>query len=456
VLLILIVAFVLFKIPYLSVPLYGDEAWVYGPAVVQLLKNGISLLPSGLHPDLSRGHPMIFHAIAALWLQIFGTSVTAMHVFSLALTCITFILLFALTTKLANQKAALFATLFCMLQLPILEQSGMLLPEMLLSAFTLGAFWAYLQKKYWLYFLFASGAILTKESGIVTILAVVAYHFIEVYFQKKKVKEAFTASLKYLLPLIGWFVFLVGNYHTYGWFFFPEHISYISLEPSILWDKISGYFVFVSIYRGSNFLFFMPPALALFYLIQRKKIASNAAFNYWLLTLFIIGFILFGALNFYSSRYMTPNLFIFAALFSAIIFNWIRAQWFYLAMLFVMIAVQLDHLQIRSNHKLNLGYADNVICHQKAIDFMLLHHLENEKVYAFFLGKEILSHSESGYVPGDREFTHFIDAPSNQAQYYLFTNFDTDDSESAFRDTLQAQEIFYFSQGKAWAKVLKK
>jgi len=83
VLFLVLVIFIACKIPHLYYPYYWDESWPYAVAIKDMYKHGISLLPSAIDPELSRGHPLFFHAFAAIWMNIFGASHVAMH--SLAL-----------------------------------------------------------------------------------------------------------------------------------------------------------------------------------------------------------------------------------------------------------------------------------------------------------------------------------------------------------------------------------
>ena len=64
------IAFIIFKIPHLSMPYCWDEAWVYGPAVRMMAENGLGLLPDALPVHYSRGHPLLFHFLAAGWLTV--------------------------------------------------------------------------------------------------------------------------------------------------------------------------------------------------------------------------------------------------------------------------------------------------------------------------------------------------------------------------------------------------
>ena len=65
-----IIAFIIYKMPHLSLPYYWDEAWVYGPAVRLMEQTGLSLLPDALPVYYSRGHPLLFHFLGASWIKI--------------------------------------------------------------------------------------------------------------------------------------------------------------------------------------------------------------------------------------------------------------------------------------------------------------------------------------------------------------------------------------------------
>ena len=63
--------FIIFKLPHLSLPYYSDEAWSYIPAIHMMETNGLSMLPDALPPDVSRGHPLLFYFLGALWMRVF-------------------------------------------------------------------------------------------------------------------------------------------------------------------------------------------------------------------------------------------------------------------------------------------------------------------------------------------------------------------------------------------------
>ncbi|MEL6653457.1 MAG: glycosyltransferase family 39 protein, partial [Bacteroidota bacterium] len=78
--------FVIAKWSDLSLPFFWDELGVYGPGVLAMVDNGVGMLPSALPADLSRGHPLFFYFLFALWTKVVGYSLVKIHFFALMVT----------------------------------------------------------------------------------------------------------------------------------------------------------------------------------------------------------------------------------------------------------------------------------------------------------------------------------------------------------------------------------
>jgi len=137
-LLAVIIIFIGVKIPFLSLPYYWDEAWAYGPAIRTMESTGLGILPNALPPELSRGHPLLFHFLGAGWMKLFGTSVTAAHIFPLLVSVLLLVAVYAFGKKIFLSSKAGFTAAFALALQPIfLAQSGLLSPEVLLALFSL-------------------------------------------------------------------------------------------------------------------------------------------------------------------------------------------------------------------------------------------------------------------------------------------------------------------------------
>jgi 4-amino-4-deoxy-L-arabinose transferase-like glycosyltransferase len=106
-----LVVFILCKVPHLYYPFYWDESWPYATAVRTMYNHGISLMPGAIEGELSRGHPLFFHAAAATWMKVFGATHFSMHCFALFIAVCCLVAVYEAGLRLFNQRVALLALL---------------------------------------------------------------------------------------------------------------------------------------------------------------------------------------------------------------------------------------------------------------------------------------------------------------------------------------------------------
>src|ERR1700733_5833249 len=104
VLLLVLILFIMIKIPYLLYAFYWDESWPYVPAIIAMHSHGASLLPNAIDPNLSRGHPLFFHALGALWIDVFGGSNKSMHSFALVISLLFLISIYEAGYRIYNKR----------------------------------------------------------------------------------------------------------------------------------------------------------------------------------------------------------------------------------------------------------------------------------------------------------------------------------------------------------------
>lgn len=181
-----IAALIAFKLPHLSLPYFWDEAWVYAPAVLEMHKNGLSLLPDAIPPELSRGHPLLFHFLAAVWVKIFGTSFFAFHSFALAVSVSLLVAVYFFCKEFFSPMMGLLSAAMLAVQPLFIAQSSFLLPEVMMALWTVLTLYFYLKEKWMLFIVFASLMLLTKESGIVLLGTIGLWTLFENVFLKKE------------------------------------------------------------------------------------------------------------------------------------------------------------------------------------------------------------------------------------------------------------------------------
>ncbi|MGL5890546.1 MAG: glycosyltransferase family 39 protein, partial [Bacteroidia bacterium] len=145
---LLCAAFVLIKLPYVDLPYYWDEAWVYAPAVQEMAASGPSLAPDAIPAELTRGHPLLFHFFAAIWVTIFGNTPVAAHSFALFVSLLLLLAVYRTASRVFSPGAGIAAVVLICVQPVFFAQSGLLLPEIMLALFLLLALQAYTENKW--------------------------------------------------------------------------------------------------------------------------------------------------------------------------------------------------------------------------------------------------------------------------------------------------------------------
>lgn len=296
--LVVLLLFTAVKIPALSVPLFWDEVGVYGAAGLYMHDHAISMLPAALPPELSRGHPLLYTCIQAIWFSLFGDTVLGGHIGNL---CISLVLLYSvwfIMHKRVSARAALIAVCLIAIQPIFFAQSVMILPEVLLTLFMLWALFCWIEQRYLGFAIFATLAILTKETAVI-IPAVAFAHLILV----RELRSAITwrILLALLFPWLMFGVFLLVQKLQNGWYFFPYHGENIKLHLPLILDLLEKYCRFLFIEQG-RILLTVVAALAIVYNLVIKQYRINK----FLLLLFLLcaASVAINCISFYLDRYV--------------------------------------------------------------------------------------------------------------------------------------------------------
>ncbi|HZX63012.1 MAG TPA: glycosyltransferase family 39 protein [Bacteroidales bacterium] len=301
-----ILVFFLIKLHDVNIPYYWDEMGVYVPAAFHMKDAGhISLLPGSLDPLFSRGHPLLFTFCNALVFKIFGETITVGHLFALFLGIATLVLFFIIAKKLFNKKVAFFATVLLSFQPIFFTLSVQILPEMMLTFFTLVCIYGILKKKWVLFAIFGSLAMLTKESAIVIPLTALILLLIDSIRDKDFfTMKRFRLFLLGTTPLFVFGLFLIIQKIQNGWFLFPEHMGYIHWEMEKLSKGAERIFQDMFIWQGRWMVgasFLAGILLSLF--SKTLKIEPKGKIIYTF-SLFIFLAFIFADINYYLTRYI--------------------------------------------------------------------------------------------------------------------------------------------------------
>ncbi len=251
--LLICIAFVVVKIPYLNLPYLWDEAWVYAPAVFEMYENGPSLSPNSIDPQLSRGHPILFHFLAVCWMTIFGSDFIAIHSFSLFLSLCLLIAVYSLGKQLLNSSTGFWAAALLAIQPIFLMHSGFLLPEIQVALFTILTIKFYLRKSTLLFILSGACLLLTKETGILTIGIIGLVELFQFASERDFSKKRVVRLLSVGAPVLLAFLFFFVQYLQFGWFMFPEHMDMFNTD-SPKWQKKIGLAIDLLFFQQKRYL----------------------------------------------------------------------------------------------------------------------------------------------------------------------------------------------------------
>lgn len=295
----------------LFLPLYWDEIGVYGPGILYMLDNGISMLPSGLDPELSRGHPLFFYALFASWVKLLGYSLFKLHLLSLLISLGLFASVFHIAKEISSPTYSLIVSIWLMIQGVSLAQASLALPEVLLALELLWALYFFYKERMGLFILTASLALLTKESALVLPIACACWHIADSFIAKKSISmRRIGVSFAPLLPYL---IFLAIQKQTYGWYFFPYHMELVNLDFGVILEKLGDYLKWIFWDQG-RFIYTAFTLSGYFFFLFTKRKTDLIFIS--LLFLFLLGFLAFSALNVYMDRYVYA-IFPILALFTA-------------------------------------------------------------------------------------------------------------------------------------------
>ena len=299
-------AFLLSRLWLLDLPLFWDELGVYGQSVFHLADNQICPAPSCLPPVLSRGHPMLYVFLNALWAEVGGLSIPSLRFFNLLVSLGLLGLVYRITSRHWNPQAGLMAASILAIQPLFAIQSVMILPEMMLAFFVTGMIGAWFRRSWLWYVVLGLGAVWTKETGIVVPLALISARVLQSLFRRES--DGLPADLAILsTPLLGFMAFLALQKAQLGWFLFPYHESLIDLTPSVVLFKLQEFVEFLLLQQGRwTWMLVLLLITAIRVLQGKGDWLSDLTHNPRTLTLVVVvaSLLVFSSLNAYMNRYL--------------------------------------------------------------------------------------------------------------------------------------------------------
>lgn len=504
-----IAALVTFKWQYLGLPYFWDEAWVYAPAVLEMHKSGLSLLPDAIPPELSRGHPLLFHFLATLWVSIFGTSFFAIHSFPLLISVALLIAVYFFCKDFFSPLVGLLSALMLAVQPIFIAQSSFLLPEVMMALWTILSLYFYLKEKWILYIVFASLMLLTKESGVVLIGAIGFWNFTQTVFLKRK--NIFDIAVIKTWLIIAFPLVIAGIYFLiqklqYGWFFYPEHIGMLTFNWEVFHEKFLNIYSFLLQGQGRYFLLVSFFVCASFFWKELKPfdkifipsaylLATFVLFNLWNLddkitlviiliifarlfetvfiriynkderigaalcvsALFAFLYFIFCQLNFLSLRYLLLIIPIIIMVVLGFIHTILEnRKWLFILIALISVANCLRQInKYETVGDYNLSYIDAIKAQKKFVNYCEQNNWYSSKIFAGFNSKISLNETVQGYRNTDGRFTSVTDSLTNDVEFCVFTNIEPRADYDSLLNEINLEHLISFEENKVWIDVYK-
>jgi hypothetical protein len=398
-------AVLLAHLPLLSLPYYWDEAGYYIPAAYDFFRTG-SLIP---FTTLSNAHPPLPSLYLALWWKTFTfvpwvTRLAMCAVSSLALLGV--YQLAIITTQ--RSKVAVTTVALTGLYPVWFAQSSLAHADMFAAAATLWALVFFFEERLWSAIMCFSLAALSKETAIVTPLALATWQ-VWLIFAPEKCKPV-TAPLRShiekagilllpILPLGCWYFY---HWHRTGFFFGnPEYLRY-NATATLTPMRVMLAFAHRVFHITAHMNLFVPVlsmlACMMLPAIQgRERISISDQLQFYVIILANLLFfsVLGGAL---LTRYLLP---LYPLMLLVCINTFYRRlrQWPYLVALSVVafLAGLFINPPYRFAPEDNLAYRDVILLHEGAIRQIEAHY-PDATVLSAWPATDELSKPELGYV----------------------------------------------------------
>jgi 4-amino-4-deoxy-L-arabinose transferase-like glycosyltransferase len=165
---VIFVAIFLLHAPLLRLPFFWDEAGFYVPAAYDLA-HFHTLIP---RTTMDTGHPPLSAAYLALWFMLSGWKPAVARIAMLLLAAFALTNVFLLAKRLTRTGVAVATTIATAIYPIFFVQSSLTHADLTAAAFTLWGLRLYVERRIWPAQLAFSLAVLSKETAIITPLAV--------------------------------------------------------------------------------------------------------------------------------------------------------------------------------------------------------------------------------------------------------------------------------------------
>ena len=454
----IIVALIAYKLRFLSLPYYWDEAWPYSVATRTLYDHGLSFMPTAIPAFVSRGHPLMFFFLGATWMKVFGTGLLQGHLFSLTVSVLLIGTIYGFCSRFFSARIGFIAALLFAVQAVFIAQSVFLMPEVLMALWTMACFYTWFTGRYVLFVLFAAAMLLTKESGGVLIIAFGSCEIAWALFGKPFLFR----KLLTRLAIIAAPVALAGIYFVlqkilYGWFLYPFYMDYLSSQWTTFTKNLPSASAYLSIYYGRNGFSFLVIAAAITILATKRKYFEGEEKKVLTaLCCYVAMYLVFSSVNYYIPRYLLcafPPFIIAGAVVVDKAFARIR-----IAYPLAIAGIASTCLYFYCNHTGTEGdrdYSPSIKANMQVVSFCEQQRLNDHFIFTTCVLRYSFNEPCVGFLSGTA-FTHIQWEFDSKTEYCVFSKDEYDEGLiNGLKSHNDLQLIKRFDQGEAWCELYR-
>lgn len=453
---ILIVCLIVYKLPFLNIPYYWDEAWPYSTAVHQLIESGLSFTPSSIPAYVSRGHPIMFHFLAAAWGSIFGPDTTSMHSFALTVSIITIVGTFFFGKAFWSPGFGFACATVLSTQAIFISQSAQLLPEMMMAMWTVLSFLFYFSRKYISFTIVTAAMLLTKESGCVLLATLALAELMK--FLNGQINQTVMLRKWLLLaaPTTIAFFYFVAQKLTYGWFLFPFYTDYLSSNWTSFGSNFQSALEHLFIYYGRIVIV----SISLISLISiqtkgkkpLKLVEKDIVFTF---SLFFFLYLIFSAFNYYIPRYLLCVFPVFSITCCLIIHKASeRVNMLFPLLIGAISSVSLGYY-LAQKYGGDNNYIPSVVVAKQMVNYCESINLQKSKIYAPSVIRIDLQEPFAGFLSG-KAFENIQSEMSDETEFVIISR---DELDNNFYDKIRNERklllIKRYEINYAWCELYK-
>jgi len=454
---IIIIALIIYKFRFLSLPYFWDEAWPYSVGVHNLYDNGLSLMPGAISSFVARGHPLMFHFLAAAWMNVFGTSLLSGHSFSMFVSILLIITIYVFCKTFFSERVGFIACLLFSCQAIFIAQSAFLMPEVLMALWTMVCFLAFFREKNILFVVFGTAMLLTKESGGVFFIALFFYEcFVFIAANEKDYKGLFKKLSLICIPVLLASVNFIIQKIKFGWFLYPFYLDHVSFSWRNFTETLPSAAAYSFIYYGRNgFSIFFIISLLVIFIFRKIKFTQNEKKVISFFSVFIASYLIFSSVNYYIPRYLMcifPPFYIIGTVLIDKAFSRIKII-YPLVISGLIITSIFFYLQPRRYG--DMDYSPSVNTDLQMVEFCEKQKLYDEHILVRGLLSGDLTEAYDGYLSG-KKFNHIEWGFSGETEYCIFSGDEDNNAEfDKIKNEHKLELIKRFEQKYAWCEIYK-